>query len=235
MWRGRISQLHKFSQVQVHTGTYWYILVRTGTYYENTANFIWSRSILPPAPTSLSRTLGLALFHTFLPRGGLLHCQTTQARLFTAKVPQPSVDLVHVAATPAISSCRVCTAHGKSWTLVLASAELVWDCRGWVASQLKMSEIYQYIAVHTSMYKYIPVHTSTYLYVLVHTSTYKYVLVCTSTYLLRYVQVQRGIYQYILVCTCVLYVLVHTRTYQYVLVWRNRYWWQYILVCTSTY
>ena len=126
MWRGRISKLHKFSQVQAHTGTYWYILVRTGIYFQNTANFISSRSILPPAPTSLSRTLGLVLSHSFLPHCRLLHSQTTQAWLSTTKVPQPSVDLIHVAATPAISSCRVCTAHGKSWTLVLA--ELVWDC-----------------------------------------------------------------------------------------------------------
>ena len=75
-------------------------------------------SVLPSqggrAYTSLSRTLGLVLSHSSLPHGSLLHSQTTQAWLATAKVPQLSVDLIHVAATPAISSCRVCTAHGKS-------------------------------------------------------------------------------------------------------------------------
>ena len=108
------------------------------------------------------------------------------------------------------------------------------NCQKW-NNIANMSEIHQYIAVHTSMYQYIPVYTSTYYYALVHTSTYRNVLVWTSTYLLKYVQVQRGIYQYILVCTSVHHVLVHTRTYQYVLVWRKRYWWQYIPVYTSTY
>ncbi len=65
-----------------------------------TAHFIWSRSVRPPAPTSLSRTLGLVLSHNFLPHGSLLHSQTTQAWLATGKVPQPRVDLIHVAATP---------------------------------------------------------------------------------------------------------------------------------------
>ena len=39
-----------------------------------------------------------------------------------------------------------------------------------------MSEIHQYIAVHTSMYQYILVYTSTYYYILVHTCTYQYSL-----------------------------------------------------------
>jgi hypothetical protein len=79
----------------VHAGTYWYILVRSDTVTEvrvnQTAHFIGSRSVsgCPPAPTStsLSRTLGLVLWHSFLPHGSLLHSQTTQAWLATAKVP----------------------------------------------------------------------------------------------------------------------------------------------------
>ncbi len=106
---------------------YKYILV------QRTEHLIWSRSIRPPAPASLSRTLNLVLFHSFLPHCSLVHSQTTQGWLATPQVPQPSVDLIHVAATPTICSGWVCTAKGKDWTLVLA--ELVWDCRSWVASQ----------------------------------------------------------------------------------------------------
>ncbi len=84
---------HGTSTYPAFTCTYWYILVRTGTDVNQTAHFIGSQSGCPPAPMSLSRTLGLVLSHShsFLPHGSLLHSQTIQAWLVTATVLQPSV------------------------------------------------------------------------------------------------------------------------------------------------
>ena len=94
-----------YQYVPVCTCTYWYILVRTGIYwYVLVHTSKTQQTSFDHAPSSLRRLR-------------VSDSQTTQARLSTAKVPQPSVDLVHVAATPAIRSCRVCrlcTAQGKS-------------------------------------------------------------------------------------------------------------------------
>jgi hypothetical protein len=43
-----------------------------------------------------------------------IHCQTTQAWLAMSELPQPLVDLMHIASTPAICSSCVSTAHGKA-------------------------------------------------------------------------------------------------------------------------
>ena len=89
------TSLVKYKYMPVHTGIYRYILVHTSKTQQTSFDH---------APSSL-RCLQVS------------DSQTTQARLSTAKVPQPTVDLIHVAATPAIRSCRVCrlcTAQGKS-------------------------------------------------------------------------------------------------------------------------
>ena len=79
------TSLVKYKYIPVHTGIYWYVLVHTSktqqTSFDHASSSLWHLQVSDS--------------------------QTTQARLSTAKVPQPSVDLVHVAATPAISSCRV--------------------------------------------------------------------------------------------------------------------------------
>jgi hypothetical protein len=166
MWQWWFSKLIKFRTFKVHTGTYWYRLVHTGIYFKKTANFTWSCAILPPAPMIQRRTPGLVLPPSFLPDCSRLHSQTTQAWLATAKVPQPRVDLIHIAATPAIWSCSVCTSHGDERAPVLAKP--VWDCGGWVASHTHPSPSAPENNVNTrSIYQYIPVHTGMYQYILV--------------------------------------------------------------------
>jgi hypothetical protein len=77
--------------VQVPAGTYLYVLVYKGADLHKTwtAHFIWSRSIRPSTPTSLSRSLGLFFAHGVLPHGNLNHSQTTLACLAAPKFPQP--------------------------------------------------------------------------------------------------------------------------------------------------
>ena len=85
------------------------------------------------------------------------------------------VNLIHIAATPAIIIGRVGAAHGESRPLVLA--ELVWDRRSRVTSQKQgnqghFAQHVGYRSYNTSTYQYRPVQTSTYWYVLVHVLTY---------------------------------------------------------------
>ena len=121
------TSLVKYKYILVHTGIYRYVLVHTSKTPQTSFDH---------APSSLRRLrvsaerLAWSFFTVFylMEISSTVRRRTTQARLSTAKVPQPSVNLVHVAATPAIRSCRVCTPQGKSGTLALA--ELMVDCRG---------------------------------------------------------------------------------------------------------
>jgi hypothetical protein len=70
------TSLVKYKYIPVHTGIYRYVLVHTSKTQQTSFDH---------APSSLLRLR-------------VSDSQTTQARLSTAKVPQPSVDLVHVAA-----------------------------------------------------------------------------------------------------------------------------------------
>ena len=71
--------------------------------------------------------------YSALPGHSLFDRQTTQARLSTTKLPQPRVNLVHIAASPAIHFSRVCTAEREAWNPALA--ELVRNGRSRVSSQ----------------------------------------------------------------------------------------------------
>ncbi len=53
------------------------------------------------------------------PQAGLTD-HPAQARLATSKLPQPLVNLIHIAATASISSSSVTAAHWEARTLVLA-------------------------------------------------------------------------------------------------------------------
>ena len=55
-----------------------------------------------------------------LPLCSLLDCQAANARLATSKLPQPSVNLLDVAASPSILHSCVCTSCRETCTLVLA-------------------------------------------------------------------------------------------------------------------
>ena len=66
-----------------------------------TFHFLSGRSIIATA-TSLLLTLVLCSAGSILPLSSLLDCQATQARLATPKLPQPRVNLIDVAAAPAI-------------------------------------------------------------------------------------------------------------------------------------
>ena len=85
------------------------------------------------APASLHCTLDLFLVPSTFPDCSLRHRETTQTGLAAPKHPEPMVNLIHIAATPAIIIGRVSAAHGESRPLVLA--ELVWDRRSRVTSQ----------------------------------------------------------------------------------------------------
>jgi hypothetical protein len=160
----------KVQVTQVHTGTslYWYILVRTGTDFNCTHASFWLCSTSFPTPASLHTTLGVFHAHSVFLQCSLLHTETTQAGLAAPKHPEPSVDLIHIAATPAMSICCVSAAHGEGRPLVLA--ELVWECRCRVTSQKQGNEywwiiktiIHQYMMVHTRMYQYVLVCTGLY-------------------------------------------------------------------------
>jgi hypothetical protein len=154
MWRSWISKLLKFSRFIVHTSTYWYILVHTGTDRNQTAHFIGSRSVRPPAPTSLCRTIGLVLSHSFLKHGSLLHSQTTQAWLATAKVPQ------------------YIPAHASTYRYIL-----VCTCMYWYILVNASTYWYEVRSTGSCMYWYILVHTSSYWYVHVCTCMQWYILI----------------------------------------------------------
>ena len=68
-----------------------------------TLHFRPGRIIIATA-TSLLQTLVRCFASSILPlsRASLLDCQANQARLATPKLPQPRVNLIDVAATPAI-------------------------------------------------------------------------------------------------------------------------------------
>ncbi len=57
-----------------------------------------------PLSTSLQSTLEPFIFGIPLSLSRFLHIQSTQSRLAPSKLPQPRVDLIHIAATPAIHS-----------------------------------------------------------------------------------------------------------------------------------
>ncbi len=87
----------------------------------------------PERVTSLLPTLVQRFAGSILPIQSLLDCQAAQARLATSKLPQPRVDLIDVAATPAILLCCVCTTCRETQILVLAV--LVRDCLSCVSIQ----------------------------------------------------------------------------------------------------
>jgi hypothetical protein len=79
--------------------------VCTSTYrdaYNSNSHFFISGTIVLVAITSLLPTLVRRSAGRILPIRSLLDCQAAQARLATSKHPQPRVDLIDIAATPAI-------------------------------------------------------------------------------------------------------------------------------------
>ncbi len=61
-------------------------------------------------PASFPSTLEPFIAYSFLPLtalSSLLDCQTTQVGLAAPKLPQPGVNLVHIAAPPSVCSSRV--------------------------------------------------------------------------------------------------------------------------------
>jgi hypothetical protein len=88
--------------------------VCTSTYsYKSNSHFI-SGTITLAAVTSLLPTLVRRFEGRILPIRSLLDCQAAQARLATSKLPQPRVDLIDVAATPAIFRSCVCTSRRET-------------------------------------------------------------------------------------------------------------------------
>ncbi len=71
-------------------------------------------------PTSLHCTLVPFIPVSLPPFFSLLNWQTTQAWLATPKLPQPQVNLIDIAATPAVHRCWVSTAHWETRILSLA-------------------------------------------------------------------------------------------------------------------
>jgi hypothetical protein len=127
-----------------------------------------------PIRHSLLHTLVLCFAGSNLPLCSLLDCQATQARLATSKLPQPLVNLVGVAATPAIlcQCSSVCTTLKETWILVLA-----------VLGHLAHACLH-----HTMLFKILSnrAQCSTTRYVLIQT---RYILVLT-----RYFHVHTGMY-----------------------------------------
>jgi hypothetical protein len=66
-------------------------------------------------PTLVQRFAG-----RIVPILSLLDCQAAQARLAKSKLPQPSVDLIDIAVTPAILLCCICTTSRETRIPVLA-------------------------------------------------------------------------------------------------------------------
>jgi hypothetical protein len=86
-----------------------YLLWVKSTYYVCTSTYTFkfnshfiSGTITLAAITSLLPTLVRRFAGRILPILSLLDCQAAQARLATSKLPQPRVDLIDVAVTPAI-------------------------------------------------------------------------------------------------------------------------------------
>ncbi len=63
--------------------------------------------LVMPASSSFPSTLEPFIACSFLPLSSLLHYQTTQAGLAAPKLPQPGINLVHIAAPPSVCSSRV--------------------------------------------------------------------------------------------------------------------------------
>jgi hypothetical protein len=88
------------------------------------------------APTSVYSTLALLLQGGYIPGCSLINCQTTQARLASAKaakLPKPRVYLIHIAATPATAMSE--RPIGDPEPLFLLYWSLVWYGRSSLASQ----------------------------------------------------------------------------------------------------
>ncbi len=100
--------------VYVYTSIYKYILVYTYTHFFTTTIHLESSSILLAASTSLLSTLVPCIAGSFISPCCLLDIQSTQAWLAAPKLPQPRVDLIHIAVAPAINRLRVGTAHQKA-------------------------------------------------------------------------------------------------------------------------
>ena len=72
--------------------------------------------------TSVQSPLEPFISGSLLPLSSFLHIESTQSRFAPSKLPQPWVDLIHIAATPAIRRRRVGTAHWEACILALAVA-----------------------------------------------------------------------------------------------------------------
>jgi hypothetical protein len=190
---------YKVQKVKEHTRTSWYALVRTCTDIIHKHTSFASRFISFPTPTSLHSAIDLFLVLCVLLQGSLLHCQTTQAWLATSELPQPLVDLIHIASTvtltPAIwSSCvNACPAKEVAAT---------WRHHS-VNNKIQFSHIIvKYIVVHMRTYGYKPIFTCKDIFLLgmysYSTCTHWYILVHTCTYLIltATVHAQTRTYQY---------------------------------------
>ncbi len=103
------------STYSVHTCLYEYILLQmqpTLHFQSGTITLVTLTSLLP---TLVRRSAG-----RIFPIRSLLDCQAAQARLAKSKLPQPRVNLIDVAAMPAILRSCVCTTCRETWILVLA-------------------------------------------------------------------------------------------------------------------
>jgi hypothetical protein len=81
--------------------------------YQTHFNFL-SGLIRLATPTSLRRTLLPVHVLSELPIGSLLNRKTSQAWLSAPKLPQPLVDLIDIAAAPAIQRCCIGAPHQKA-------------------------------------------------------------------------------------------------------------------------
>ena len=115
-----VSSLHLSATLSI----YQYILVCTcdvqvHTYTLHMHTSFQSGTIAFATLTSLLPTLVRCFAGSNLPLCSLLDSQAAQARLATSKLPQPRVNLVDVAAAPAILRSSVCTTRRETRTLVL--------------------------------------------------------------------------------------------------------------------
>jgi hypothetical protein len=83
--------------LKVHTCLYQYILIQITLILHFQSGTIALATLTSLLPTLVRRFAG-----SILPIGSLLDCQAAQAWLATSKLPQPRVNLIDVAATPAI-------------------------------------------------------------------------------------------------------------------------------------
>ena len=95
---------------KVHTCLYWYILIQITLILHFQSGAIALATLTSLLPT-LVRRCGFA--GSILPIGSLLECQAAQAWLATSKLPQPRVNLIDVAATPASSAAESAQPAGK--------------------------------------------------------------------------------------------------------------------------